>query len=153
VASMYRINNIYTYQMKTPVNVLITAIAYWIAVYGVTQVPHMINNYYLNLVWLTIIIPNVFHMIVGRIPQLAVDRQFFFATSLIALILTYVLNKLFKKTAEDLKKYGTDKGKTLKTNALLMATLTMGALITYYSGFDKSIYSNMGWENTATTTV
>lgn len=139
--------------MKTPVNVLMTAIGYWIAVYGVTQVPNIINNYYLNLVWLTIVIPNVFHMIVGRIPQLAVDRQFFFATSIIALVLTYVMNRLFKKTAEDLKKYGTDKGKTLKTNALLMGMLTIGALITYYSGIDKSIYSNMGWENGVATTI
>ena len=139
--------------MKPSVNVLITAISYWIAIYGVTQLPNIINNYYFNLVWLTVVIPNVFHMIVGRVPQLAVDRQFFFATSLIALILTYAINQLFKRTAEDLKKYGTDKGKTLKTNALLMAMLTAGALITYYSGFDKSIYSNMGWENSATTTI
>jgi len=149
VASTYRINNLHTYQMKTPLNVLLLAIGYWIAVYGVTQVPNVINNYYLNLVWLTIIIPNVFHMIVGRVPQLAVDRQFFFATSVIALVLTYVVNRLFKRTAKDLKEYGTDKGKTLKTNALLMATLTGGALITYYSGLDKSIYSNMGWESTS----
>lgn len=133
--------------MKTPVNVLLTAIGYWIAVYGVTQVPNVINNYYLNLFWLTVVIPNVFHMIVGRVPQLAVDRQFFFLTSVIALILMYVINRTWRKTAKDLKEYGTDKGKTLKTNALLMAALTGGALITYYSGFDKSIYSNMGWES------
>ena len=138
--------------MKTPINVLLVAIGYWVAIYGVTQVPNIINNYYLNLVWLTIVIPNVFHMMVGRVPQLAVDRQFFFATSVIALVLTYIFNRLFKKTGEDLKEYGTDKGKTLKTNALLMGMLSLGALITYYSGLDKSIYSNMGWENQGFTT-
>ena len=133
--------------MKTPLNVLLVAIGYWIAVYGVTQVPNVINNYYLNLVWLTVVVPNVFHMMVGRVPQLAVDRSFFFATSVIALVLMYVINRLWKRSAKDLKEYGTDKGKTLKTNALLMAVLAGGALITYYSGFDKSIYSNMGWES------
>ena len=133
--------------MKTPLNVLLVAIGYWIVVYGVTQVPNIINNYYLNLIWLTLIIPNVFHMIVGRIPQLAVDRSFFFATSVIAFVLTYVVNRLWRRSAKDLKEYGTDKGKTLKTSALLMATFAAGALITYYSGFDKSIYSNMGWES------
>jgi len=138
--------------MKTPVNVLTTAIGYWIAIYGVTQVPNVINNYHLNLLWLTVVIPNVFHMMVGRIPQLAVDRSFFFATSVIGLILTYVINRLWKGSAKDLKEYGTDKGKTLKANALLMATLSVGALITYYSGIDKSIYSNMGWENQGFTT-
>jgi mannose/fructose/N-acetylgalactosamine-specific phosphotransferase system component IID len=86
-------------------------------------------------------------MMVGSVPQLAVDRSFFFSTSVIDLILTYVFNKLFKKTREDLKEYGTDKGKTLKTNALLMGMLSIGALITYSSGIDKSIYSNMGWES------
>jgi hypothetical protein len=66
-------------------------------------------------------------MMVGRIPQLAVDRQFFLATSVIGLILTYIMNRLFKKTAKDLKEYGTDKGKTLKTNALLMGMLSIGS--------------------------
>ena len=134
--------------MTPPMNVLLVAIGYWVAIYGVTQIPNVFTNYYVNLIWLTVVIPNVFHMMVGRVPQLAVDRSFFFATSVIALILTYVFNKLFKKTKEDLKKYGTDKGKTLKTNALLMGMLSVGALITYYSGIDKSIYSNMGWEST-----
>jgi hypothetical protein len=133
--------------MKTPLNVLLVAIGYWVAIYGATQVPNLFNNYYFNLIWLTVVIPNVFHMMVGRIPQLAVDRSFFFAASIIGLILTYVFNKLFKKTREDLKEYGTGKGKTLKTSALLMGMLSAGALITYYSGIDKSIYSNMGWES------
>jgi len=34
-----------------------------------------------------------------------------------------------------------------------MGMLSIGALITYYSGIDKSIYSNMGWENGVTTTI
>ena len=89
--------------MKTPLNVLLVAIGYWVTIYGVTQVPNIFNNYYLNLLWLTVVIPNVFHMMVGRIPQLAVDRQFFFATSIIALIFTYIFNRLFKRTREDLK--------------------------------------------------
>ena len=135
--------------MKTPVNVLMVAIGYWLAVYGVTQVPNVINNYYLNLVWLTLVIPNVFHLIVARIPQLAVDRMFFMVASLIALILTYITNMVWNKTKEDLKGYGTDKMKTLKTSALIMLYFTVGALATYYSGVDKSIYSNMGWEMVA----
>lgn len=135
--------------MKTPISVLMIAIGYWLAVYGVTQVPNVINNYYLNLVWLTLVIPNVFHLIVGRIPQLAVDRMFFMVASLIALILTYITNMVWNKTKEDLKGYGTDKMKTLKTSALIMLYFTVGALATYYSGVDKSIYSNMGWEMVA----
>tara|TARA_Y100000401_G_scaffold11309_1_gene7737 strand:+ start:2931 stop:3077 length:147 start_codon:yes stop_codon:yes gene_type:complete len=39
-----------------------------------------------------------------------------------------------------------DVNKKLKLSALLAGTFAMGALGTYYSGIDNSIYSNMGWE-------
>ena len=133
--------------MKTPLNVLIMVIAYWLAIYGVTLVPHMTNNYTVNLLWLTVIVPNVLRLIVGSIPRLAVDRLFFLASSLFALIIMYVFNLIMKDTKETVKEYGSDKGKTLKLSALLMTAFTVGALITYYSGIDNSIYSNMGWES------
>jgi hypothetical protein len=76
--------------MKTPLNVLIMVIAYWLAIYGVTLVPHITNNYTVNLLWLTLVVPNVLRLIVGSIPQLAVDRLFFLASSLFALIIMYV---------------------------------------------------------------
>ena len=133
--------------MKTPVRVLVMVIAYWLAIYGVTLVPHMSNNYYVNLVWMTVVVPNVLRLIVGSIPRLAVDRLFFFAASLIALVITYVMGMIQKDTKETIKNYGSDRSKTLKLSALLMTAFAVGALITYYSGIDKSIYSNMGWES------
>ena len=134
--------------MKTPVNVLVMVIAYWLAIYGITLVPHISNNYYLNLTWMTIIVPNVLRFIVGNIPRLAVDRLFFLAASLFAFIITYIVNLMWGDTKEAVKDYGSDRSKTLKLSALLMTAFTAGALITYYSGIDKSIYSNMGWEST-----
>jgi hypothetical protein len=139
--------------MKTPLNVLIMVIAYWLAIYGVTLVPHMTNNYTVNLLWLTVIVPNVLRLIVGSIPRLAVDRLFFLASSLFALIIMYVFNLIMSDTKEAVKEYGSDKGKTLKLSALLMTAFTVGALITYYSGIDNSIYSNMGWESNQGLTI
>jgi hypothetical protein len=133
--------------MKTPLNVLIMVIAYWLAVYGVTLVPHVSNNYTLNLVWLTVVVPNVLRLIVGSIPRLAVDRLFFLTSSLIALIITYLVNQIWGDSKDAIKDYGNDRGKTLKLSALLMTAFTVGALITYSSGIDNSIYSNMGWES------
>ena len=133
--------------MKTPFNVLIMVIVYWLGVYGVTLIPHMTNNYVVNLVWLTVVIPNVLRLIVGSIPRLAVDRLFFLTSSLIALIITYGINLIMGDTKDAIKEYGSDKSKTLKLSALLMVAFTVGALITYYSGIDNSIYSNMGWES------
>ena len=133
--------------MKTPFNVLIMVIVYWLGVYGITLIPHMTNNYVVNLVWLTVVIPNVLRLIVGSIPRLAVDRLFFLTSSLIALIITYGINLIMGDTKDAIKEYGSDKSKTLKLSALLMVAFTVGALITYYSGIDNSIYSNMGWES------
>src|SRR5210317_327726 len=133
--------------MKTPFNVLIMVIVYWLGVYGVTLIPHMTNNYVVNLVWLTVVIPNVLRLIVGSIPRLAVDRLFFLTSSLLALIITYGINLIMGDTKDAVKEYGSDRSKTLKLSALLMAAFAGGALITYYSGIDNSIYSNMGWES------
>ena len=132
--------------MKTPLSFLLMAIAYWIAIYGVTLVPQQVDNYYVNLVWMTLIIPNVLRLVVGSIPRLAVDRLFFLSTTLIALVLTFAINTISKETREGIKDSTADKSKKLKTSFLLMGTFAAGALITYYAGIDTSIYSNMGWE-------
>ena len=132
--------------MKTPLSFLLMAIAYWIAIYGVTLVPQQVDNYYVNLVWMTLIIPNVLRLVVGSIPRLAVDRLFFLSTTLIALVLTFAINTISKETREGIKDSTADKSKKLKTSFLLMGTFAAVAFITYYAGIDTSIYSNMGWE-------
>jgi len=122
-------------------------ILYWLAIYGITVVPHMSENYHLNLVWMTVIVPNVLRLIVGSIPRLAVDRLFFLTTTLIALVITYGVNMIWGDSKDAVKDYGSDRSKTLKLSALLMTSFVTGALITYYTGIDNSIYSNMGWES------
>jgi hypothetical protein len=135
------------YQMKTPVSVVLTAIMYWIIIYAMSIVPNLSENYYVNIVWLTLVIPNMLRLIVGSIPRLAVDRVFFLASTVIAFILTYLLNMAFKDTREAIKNPAANKSKKLKMSALLVGTFTAGALIVYFTGIDTSIYSNMGWEN------
>ena len=133
--------------MKTPVSVLLMVILYWLAIYGISLVPHMTENYNLNLVWMTVIVPNVLRLIVGSIPRLAVDRLFFLSTSIIALIITFAVNAIWGDTREAVEKYGSDRSKTLKLSALLIKAFAAGAFITYYTGIDNSIYSYMGWES------
>jgi mannose/fructose/N-acetylgalactosamine-specific phosphotransferase system component IID len=139
--------------MKTPLSILLMVIVYWLAIYGISIVPHFSENYNLNLVWLTVIVPNVLRFIVGSIPRLAVDRLFFLSTSIIALIITFAVNTFWKDSKEAVEKYGSDRSKTLKLSALLMTAFAMGALITYYTGVDNSIYSNMGWESNQGLTI
>jgi ABC-type uncharacterized transport system permease subunit len=132
--------------MKTPVNILLTAIGYWIAMYAVTLIPLLFKNYYVNLIWLTVVIPNMIRFAIGNIPRLAVDRVFFLSSTFIALVLTFFINQISSETKEAITDHKADVNKKLKLSALLAGTFAMGALATYYSGIDNSIYSNMGWE-------
>ena len=122
--------------MKTPVSVLLMAIAYWMVIYGMSLVPTMSNNYLLNITWMTLVIPNMLRLIVGSIPRLAVDRIFFLTTTLIAFVLTYILNTFFTETKEAVEDSTVSNNKKLKLSALLMGTFTAGALITYFAGID-----------------
>jgi hypothetical protein len=69
------------------------------------------------------------------------------STTVIAFLITYGMNFILSDTKDAVKDYGSDRSKTLKLSALLVSAFTVGALITYYSGIDNSIYSNMGWES------
>ena len=132
--------------MKTPVNILLTAIAYWLVLYSTTLVPLISKNYYLNLVWMTVMIPNIIRFAIGNIPRLAVDRIFFLSATFIALIATFIINQISKETKDAIKDHTVGTNEKLKLSALLAGTFTIGALATYYSGIDNSIYSIMGWE-------
>jgi len=129
------------------VSVLLTAIAYWVGIYVMTAIPTLTSNYLLNITWMTIVIPNMLRLMVSSIPRLAVDRVFFMASTLIAFVLTFILNKVFSDTKEAIEDSTVDNSKKLKMSALLVGTFTAGALATYFMGIDTSIYSNMGWEN------
>ena len=122
------------------------AIFSWIVVYTITMVPQIATNYYFNLLWTTLVIPNLLRFIIGSVPRLAVDRIFFMTTSLIALIIVYLINLISKETRDAMADYKETKNKKLKLSALLVGAFTAGALITYGAGIDNSIYSNMGWE-------
>ena len=133
--------------MKTPFTVVLTVILYYLMIYGITLVPHASDNYFVNLAALTIVVPNLLRYIIGNVPRLAVDRVFMISTTAIAFIVTYLVNLALRDTKDAVKEYGSDRSKTLKLSALLMTAFTVGAFITYYSGIDNSIYSNMGWES------
>jgi hypothetical protein len=135
--------------MKTPITVLLTAIVYWVLIYGVTLVPQFVKNYYVNLLWMTVVIPNVIRFAIGNIPRLAVDRVFFMTSTLIALVLTFLINQISKETKDAMTDPDASNNKKLKLSGLLAGTFAAGALATYFAGIDTSIYSNMGWETTA----
>ena len=132
--------------MKTPISLVAKAIGLWVAVILVTQLPLFIENLNVRIVLMTVVIPNALRMIVGNIPQLAVDQKFIAITSVFSLLLAFVLTRANKASRDALNGYGKDTKKTLKGSALFVTTFTLGALITYYSGIHKTLYTQMGWE-------
>ena len=132
--------------MKTPINIVLMAILSWIAVYLITMIPQVATNYHFNLLWTTLVIPNLLRFIIGGVPRLAVDRVFFLTSTLIALIIVYLINLVSKETRDAMADYKETKNKKLKLSALLVGAFAAGGLITYSAGIDSSIYSNMGWE-------
>lgn len=132
--------------MKTPLSVLVTAVAYWVALYIVLVLPQFSKSYAINLFWMTLIAPNVLRYAIGNIPQLAVDRGFFLVSTLIGFILVYLINQVSPDTREAMKNNRASNDKKLKLGLLLSGTFAFGTLVAYFAGMDKSIYSNMGWE-------
>ena len=117
--------------MQTPVNDMLAAIFSWVV-------------FYANLIFLTVVIPNAARAIVGDIPRLAVDRSFFAMATLFALIITFAINEWWKRSKDTVKNFHkSDRRKHLELNGVLTAAFIGGALLTYFSGIDNSIYNNM----------
>ena len=133
--------------MKTPISVVIQSVGIWLAVFAVIFVPKFIQNYSFNLVWMTMVIPNVLRLIVSDIPQLAVDRLFFWASTVVSMILMYLINQGWRTSRQAVNNQENDRRKNLILSFLLLATFAGGMFITYLTGIDSSIYSNKGWEN------
>ena len=133
--------------MKTPPSVVAKAVAYWAVLYAVLIVPQFSKNYIVNLLWMTLIAPNAMRFAIGKIPQLAVDRGFFMISTLIAFIITYLINKISPDTREAMKNNRATNDKKLKLGFLLLGTFAFGAMVAYFGGVDTSIYSNLGWES------
>lgn len=146
VACISRTNNLCILQMKTPIGTVATAVLMWVVVYAITMVPMYTRNYWLNLSLMTIVIPNILRIIVGQVPQLAVDRGFFFSSTIIAFIAVEMLTRVVKSLKEQIKEYGENRRRSLEISLLFLAAFILGTIITYVLGVDNSIYSNMGWE-------
>ena len=133
--------------MKTPVNVVLMAILYWILVYGIMIVPKFSGAYMINLVWMTIVIPNVLRLMVGSIPRLAVDKFFFVVSTLFSLVITYLVGRYDEDVKEGLSNPTAATDKRVKASISLVVAFIFGALMTYFLNIDTRIYSEMGWES------
>lgn len=130
--------------MQTPITQMLLALFYWLVFFAITQVPVHVDNYYVNLVFLTVVIPNAARYIVGEQPELAVDRSFFAMATLLALITVFAVNEWWKRSKDTVKNFHrSDRKKRLELAAILAGAFVLGAVVIYSSGIDNSIYNNM----------
>ena len=115
--------------MKTPVNILLTAIAYWLALYATTLVPLVSKNYYLNLVWMTVMIPNIIRFAIGNIPTTR-GRPSIFPVHDFHRVSCYLLSstRFHGETKKAMTDHKADVNKKLKLSALLAGTFAIGVL-------------------------
>jgi hypothetical protein len=132
--------------MKTPVNLVAKAIALWVTVLSIVQLPVFIDNDVARIALLSVVIPNLLRYIVGNIPRLAVDRKFMAATTIISFAIILVINRFSSAIRDRIKDYGKDKVKSLQVSLLILLTFVSGALLTYYTNIDGTLYTDMGWE-------
>lgn len=132
--------------MKTPSNIVFKTIGLWVAVLSVVQLPVFIDNDVGRIALLSVVVPNLLRYIVGNIPQLAVDRKFMIGTTFISFAIIFLVNRFSNAIRSRIKDYGKDKVKSLQVSLLILSTFIAGALVTYYSGLDGTLYTNMGWE-------
>ena len=132
--------------MKTPYSVLGQAIMAWVIVFSMLAVPQFSRDYTINLIWMTLIVPNLLRFSIGKFPRLAVDRGFFFAATAISFAMIYIINQFSPDTREAMQDPNAPSSKKWKLISLLLGTFMAGNLIAHQF-FDGSIYSNMGWEN------
>ena len=132
--------------MKTSYSVLGQAIMAWVIVFSMLAVPQFSRDYTINLIWITLIVPNLLRFSIGKFPRLAVDRGFFFAATAISFAMIYIINQFSPDTREAMQDPNAPSSKKWKLISLLLGTFVAGNLIAHQF-FDESIYSNMGWEN------
>ena len=132
--------------MKTSYSVLGKAIMAWVIVFSMLAVPQFSRDYTINLIWMTLIVPNLLRFSIGKFPRLAVDRGFFFAATAISFAMIYIINQFSPDTREAMQDPNAPSSKKWKLISLLLGTFVAGNLIAHQF-FDESIYSNMGWEN------
>ena len=132
--------------MKTSYSVLGQSIMAWVIVFSMLAVPQFSRDYTINLIWMTLIVPNLLRFSIGKFPRLAVDRGFFFAATAISFAMIYIINQFSPDTREAMQDPNAPSSKKWKLISLLLGTFVAGNLIAHQF-FDESIYSNMGWEN------
>jgi len=131
--------------MKTPFSVLGQAVMAWVLVFSILAVPQFSRSYTINLIWMTLVVPNLLRFSIGQFPRLAVDRGFFFTATLMSFFMIYIYNQFSPDTREAMRDPNAPSSKKRKLISLLLVTFILGNLIAHQF-FDGSIYSDMGWE-------
>lgn len=115
--------------MATSLDDAIIGASYWTALGAMCVVPLSVKNYYINLLTLTVIIPNMLGFMTRR-SRFIIDQNVLLTTTIMTLTLTYLTSFMSKQVKEVVINPGKDKIKTLQVFTLILIFFLVSMIMT-----------------------
>ena len=124
---------------------LFLMILLWNAVLTLSSVPLLSQDPWVNMTWITLILPNVLGFMPRGGPlwgRMALDAPFMLLATAIAFITSLIASKIKASIKNDFKIYGKTTRSTVNVLALRAGGLLAGFLIAYLILGEDSVYSH-----------
>ncbi len=114
--------------MATSLDDALVGASYWTSLGAMCMIPLSTKNYYINLLALTVLIPN-FIGFMSRRSRFIISQQVLMATTVMTLALTYLTSLMSKQVKEVVTNPGKDKIKTLQVFTLILIFFLVSMLM------------------------
>jgi len=117
----------------------------WNAVLTLSSVPLLSQDPWVNMTWITLILPNILGFMPRGGPlwgRMALDAPFMLLATAIAFITSFIASKIKASIKNDFKNYGKTTRSTGNVLALRAGGLLAGFLISYLILGEDSVYSH-----------
>jgi len=124
---------------------LFLMILLWNAVLTLSSVPLLSQDPWVNMTWITLILPNILGFMPRGGPlcgRMALDAPFMLLATAIAFITSFIASKIKASIKNDFKNYGKTTRSTGNVLALRAGGLLAGFLISYLILGEDSVYSH-----------
>ena len=124
---------------------LAKAILLWNGILSLSSVPLLASEYWSNVIFLLIVIPNVLGMMPrgGKVwGRLSLDMPFLLVSTILGLLFTLVITETNDNMKEDFVRYGKNTRSTVAVVGLRALGLTIGFIIAYLLFGGDKMYSH-----------
>jgi hypothetical protein len=124
---------------------LAKAILLWNGILSLSSVPLLASEYWSNVIFLLLIIPNVLGMMPrgGKVwGRLSLDMPFLLISTIISLAFTLLITETNENIKEDFVRFGKNTRSTVTVIGLRALGLTIGFIISYFLFGGDKMYSH-----------